>query len=328
MSADGKDLRAQALQDKKYLVDPYQDWLEAEGAPIAAGPAIDQNSVARAPWPRFGMRGAACHVEGRCDFLACFVFELDAGQSSAPVRKLYEECIYVLSGAGVTRCTLSDGRTLDIAWRVGEAFAPPVNCACVHTASTQGSARLASFNDLRYLMGLYRNEAFLFANAAPFAQRQAEAIAVGLSADARGLALSPDEDGAGGSLSLAAGCIGFDLRDLPAHGLTRAARQMQGAHFLCLSGKGYTLSFDDEASPLARVDWAPGVLVGLGSMSFHQHVNAGAVPARFARIELGSLNSPIFRSRRAAYGDKNVYASGSAVISRAHERAEIAALRT
>jgi len=326
MSADANDLRAQALQAKKYLVDPYQDWIEAEGIPIARGAALDLSAITLAPWARYGLRGAACHIDGRCDFLTCFVFELDAGQSSAPVRKLYEDCVYVLSGAGVTRCTLSDGRNVEIAWRAGDAFAPPINATCVHMA-TQGPARLASFNDLRYLMGLYRNEAFLFSNSAPFAQRQAQALAAGLSAPARDMALTPGDGQSRASLALAANAIALDVTELALKGATLAARQMQGAHLLCLSGEGYTLSFDDETSPLRRIDWRAGMVIGLGGMSFHQHFNAGAGPARFATLEFGSQSTPIFRSRRAAYGDQTVYASGSAVIERAQERADVAALR-
>jgi hypothetical protein len=327
MSADANDLRAQALQAKKYLVDPYQDWIDAEGVPVARGAALDLSAVALAPWARYGVRGAACNVDGRCDFLTCFVFELDAGQSSAPVRKIYEESVYVLAGAGVTRCTMSDGRSVEISWRAGDAFAPPINATCVHKA-TQGPARIASFNDLRYLMGLYRNEAFIFANSAPFAQRQAQALAAGLSASARDMALTPGDGHARASLALAANSIALDVTELPAKGATLAARQMQGAHLLCLSGAGFSIAFDDETSPLRRVDWRPGTVVGLGGMSFRQHFNAGSSPARFAKIEYGSQSTPIFRSRRAAYGDTQVYASGSAVIERAQERADVAALRS
>ena len=117
----------------------------------------------------------------------------------------------MLAGAGVTRCTLSDGRSVDIPWRAGDAFAPPINATCVHTA-TQGPARLASFNDLRYLMGLYRNEAFLFANSAPFAKRQAQALAAGLSAPARDMALAQG-DGAAHDVEAA------ELQGRAVHGL-------------------------------------------------------------------------------------------------------------
>ena len=93
------DLRAKALENKKYLVDPYQDWIDAEGVQLATGRAINLFEIKLAPWDRFGMDGAACHVTGRCDFLSVFVFQLQAGKSSAPGRRVYEECIYVLEGS-------------------------------------------------------------------------------------------------------------------------------------------------------------------------------------------------------------------------------------
>jgi hypothetical protein len=49
--------------------------------------------------------------------------------------------------------------------------------------------------------------------------------------------------------------------------------------------------------------------------------------ARIVAIELGSTASPIFRSRRASYGDTTVYASGAAVIAKPDERPEIRAAR-
>lgn len=319
------DPRAKALEDKKYLVDPYQDWIEAEAITISTGRAINLFETKLAPWARFGMDGAACHVAGRCDFLSVFVFELKRGQSSAPVRKVYEECVYVLAGNGKTIFTLSDGRTTEIEWAAGMAFSAPVNATCVHTANAGAAARLVSFNDLRYLMGLYRNEDFLFANSAPMHKRQNEAVAASLSASPAHMDLPA---GGKSSLALAAGSVGCDIVELSPGSADLATRQMQGAHMLCLSGSGFTISFESDASPLERVDWGPGVVIGLHSMSFHQHFNAGHSPARFMKIELGSLASPIFRSRRSIYGDESVYASGAATIAHINERAEVAALRS
>lgn len=319
------DLRAKALENKKYLVDPYQDWIDAEGVPSATGRAINLFEIELAPWDRFGMYGAACHVTGRCDFLSVFVFQLRAGQSSAPVRKVYEECIYVLEGAGRTIVTLSDGSRKEIEWTQGAAFAAPVNATCVHVANTASDARLVSFNDLRYLIGLYRNEEFLFRNSAPMHKRQNDAIAAGLLASAADMPLAPDGKT---SLALAAGSIGCDITELAPGSADLATRQMQGAHLLCLSGRGFSLSFDSDSSPLERTDWAPGVLIGLPSMAFHQHFNAGDTQVRVMKMELGSLVSPIFRSRRFIYGDETVYASGAATIARESERADIADLRT
>lgn len=310
----------------KYLIDPYLDWAKAQGAPIVEGQSIDLAAVASAPFRRFGADGAICHAQGRCDFLTLFVFDIPAGASMAPARHVYEEIFYVVSGAGRTRVTLSDGRERAIEWRQGAMFAAPVNATCVHEAAQGAPARLASFNDMRYLIGLYRNEAFLFDNATPFAARQDKAFAAAWSTQATEAALVPGPEGASADLALADAAIGVTLVELAQGEATLARRQLQGRHLLCVAGEGFTLSFDGPDAPVSRLDWRAGSVVGLESMRFHQHFGASSA-ARFATIELGSMSSPIFRSRRAAYGDARVYASGAAVVPREEERAEIAALR-
>jgi mannose-6-phosphate isomerase-like protein (cupin superfamily) len=302
--------------DTKFMVDPYGNWLKAEGASIVSAPSIDLLTVEVKDWARFGMKGAVCHVDGRCDFLSAFVFELAVGASSAPVRHIYEEAFYVLSGAGETEVTLSNGGTHTIAWGEKKMFAVPVNATARHRATGAAPARFVALSDFRYLMGLYRNEAFLFGNSAPMHERQARALAAGLVVDPLATAVSQDEMV---PLALADMSVGVDVTALAPKISTLARRQMQGRHILGVDGAGYTLSFDSASSEPTRIDWTHGTLVGLGPMRFHQHVNAGDAPARLVSVELGSLSSPMFRSRRAGYGDTEVYASGAAVISRSAE---------
>jgi PAS domain S-box-containing protein len=71
-----------------------------EGIPIAEDYGIYLFDVETRPWPRFGMKGAACHLKGRGDFTNMFLFEVPPGGSSTPQRHLYEEVIYVLEGEG------------------------------------------------------------------------------------------------------------------------------------------------------------------------------------------------------------------------------------
>jgi hypothetical protein len=97
--------------------------------------------------------------------------------------------------------------------------------------------------------------------------------------------------------------------------VTQAARQMQGAHVLCVSGEATTVSFAAKTSGRIATHWRRGLLAGLTGMQFHQHSNTGKASAAFLKVELGSQASPLFRSRRAAYGDTEVYASGSAVMA-------------
>ena len=292
----------------KYLVDPYLNWAKAEGVPIVEAATLDLLTLETRPWARFGLNGAICHVEGRCDFLSVFLFELAPGQSSAPMRRLFEDCFYVLEGRGVSEITLSDGLRQDIAWGEGCVITTPVNANCVHRADGAARARLVSFNDLRYLMGLYRNETFLFANPSPMSARQRLAIGTPLSVD-----LAPMQ--ADASLQLGDSVIGADYLRLAPGARTQAVRQMQGAHLLGLSDEGRTIARESETSEPIATPMRRGRLTGLPGMMFHQLENNGAAPATFLKVELGSRASPIFRSRRAAYGDEDVYASGRAVIS-------------
>ena len=292
----------------KYLVDPYLNWAQTEGVPIVEGATLDLLSVETKPWARFGVNGAICHVEGRCDFLSTFLFALAPGQSSAPTKHLYEDCFYVLEGAGVSQIVLSDGSQREIPWAEGSVFTTPINAACVHKADGACGARLVSFNDFRYLMGLYRNENFLFDNPSPMSARQAKAMEGALCID---LAALKGE----AALQLGDSVLGADFACLAPGARTQATRQMQGVHLLGVTGEGTTVSLVSEDAERVMTHWRRGCLTGLAGMAFHQHRNDSHAPAAFLRVELGSKASPLFRSRRAAYGDMEVYASGSAALA-------------
>jgi hypothetical protein len=94
----------------------------------------------------------------------------------------------------------------------------------------------------------------------------------------------------------------------------QAFRQMHGAHLFGVDGEGYTLAWEEGAQDFARTDWRHGVVYSVPGMAFHQQFNAGGTPARFLDVQLGSRRHPIFRHRRAAYGDTKVYAAGSATV--------------
>jgi len=302
MSETAPDLSA------KYLVDPYLNWANAEGVPIVHGATLDLLALETKPWARFAMNGAICHMEGRCDFLSAFLFELAPGQRSAPMRHLYEDCFYVLEGKGVSEITLSDGARHEIIWGPGLVFTTPVNATCRLRADGASRARLLSLNDMRYLMGLYRNEAFLFDNATPMSARQAKALQASLHVDLASL-----NDGS--ALQLGDSAIGADYISLAPGVRTQATRQMQGAHLLCTQGEATIMSCLDETSERTTTRLRQGCLTGLTGMMFHQPSNAGPEPLGLLKVELGSQASPLFRSRRAAYGDQDVYASGSAVLA-------------
>src|SRR5581483_6534639 len=84
----------------KFMVDPYLDWVAAEGVPIHEGFGFDLLTLETALWPRFGVKGAIVHVKGRGDFMTVFLLEIPPGGKSAPMRHLCEAVFFVLAGQG------------------------------------------------------------------------------------------------------------------------------------------------------------------------------------------------------------------------------------
>ena len=158
------DFVADVVPAGKYLVNPYEDWAEGEGVPIVTGRAVDLMSVETRAWPRFDCKGALVHVEGRCDFLTVFLYEIAPGKAAAPQRHVYDELAVVLAGTGETEIEMTDGEMRAVRWRPGTLLGAPTNARYRHRNTGSTPARLACFNDLRYLMGLYRSERFIFDN--------------------------------------------------------------------------------------------------------------------------------------------------------------------
>ena len=149
---DGPRLRD---TERKFLLDPYLDWAEAEGVPIHEDFAVDMLTMDTAPWERFGVDGALVHLKGRGDFVAVQLIEIAPGAKSAPLRHPYDEVFYVLSGHGSTRIGVPGGQRHGRGRVAGSACAPPPQarqaaCSNVHRvddhrgiATTRGDGRVA-----------------------------------------------------------------------------------------------------------------------------------------------------------------------------------------
>src|SRR5438445_13516711 len=83
-------------------IDRYQDWRKGEGAPLVGGVYIkDMKAVEVGPWPRKGdgVKGALCYLDGD-DEADEHIIELTPGSFTAPLRHMYTEALYVVSGHG------------------------------------------------------------------------------------------------------------------------------------------------------------------------------------------------------------------------------------
>ncbi|HEX2928243.1 MAG TPA: cupin domain-containing protein, partial [Candidatus Binatia bacterium] len=157
-------------------VDTYQEWRKREGAPLVGGIYIkDMKAVEVGLWPRKGdgVKGALCYLDGD-DEGDEHVVELPPGGSTAPLRHLYTEAIYVVSGHGSTSVWRDHGAKQTFEWGPGSYFVLPTNASHqFFNASLSRSARWFSVTDLPQLLRQWASEDFIFNNSYDFTDRYA-----------------------------------------------------------------------------------------------------------------------------------------------------------
>lgn len=311
-----------------YLHDTYLAWCKNQGVPFVEGFGIDLPSLELKPWDQFGMDGAICELVGGDDFISTFCFEIPPGGKSTQLHHVYEEVIFVLSGHGSTSVELPDGTKRTFEWGPNSLFQVPLNVKYQHfNGSGQEPARLASNNNLRFLLNLFRNETFIFENPIPFDARlgedgyftgEGELIPIkpgrhqwetNFVPDISNFELkSWDARGAGSSnlrWILADGTIGCHTSEMPVGTYKKGHAHTKGTNVFCVSGTGYSLFWYNDDDEYERVDWKHGVLYTPPEDMFHQHFNTASEPARYLAVQFGSTRYPLFEVKRKIW-DKGV----------------------
>lgn len=299
----------------RWIVDAYQDWIEAEGLPVYTGVAVDLVTCETKPWPRMGVNGAFVHLDARGDFCSLHLLDVPPGGETVPQRHLYEEVYYVLSGRGATNVEFLDGQKQSFEWGEGGLFSLPVNLRHQHfNASGTQPARLASVSNLPMLMKLFRNEEFIFNTPFDFKERllddrylggggtaitarehrhQWETIHVPNLLTFDKLTTSPGRGKGSTNIQfvLADGTLHAHMSEIPAGLYKKAHYHEEGVHIFQLGGGGYSLYWNQGEEPF-RVDWKHGLLHSPPSGMWHQHFNITEQPARYMAIAFGSIRYP------------------------------------
>ena len=306
-------------------IDPYLDWIEAEGVPVVNDYAIYLFDVETKKWPRYGMKGAACHLEGRGDFASMFLFELPPGASSTPQRHLYEEVVYVLEGIGSTQIELADGSKRSFEWGPRSLFSIPINTKYRHfNGSGQSRALFVATTDMPLIMNVFRNEKFIFDTSFEFSERlgKQEYFSGGgdlvlvrpgnnlwetnFVPDLEKIELTKwDERGEGSSIILfvlADGTMHAHISEMPIGTYKKAHRHGAGAHVMFVSGTGYSLAWWDNNQDFERLDWKHGMVFPPVEGQWHQHFNTGTKPARYLATSIGSIRYPLTSRKRRSTG--------------------------
>jgi uncharacterized RmlC-like cupin family protein len=335
-----------SVDDKPFLSDPYLDWCDGEGIPIAEGFGIHLPDVEVKPWDRLGVNGAFAHLKGRGDWLSVFVIELPPGAKTSPQRHMFEEVVYCLSGSGSTQVTLADGTKHSFEWGKGSLFALPLNASYQHfNGSGQEPARLSSTNNMPMIMNVFHDYDFVFNNDTRFKSREGTAdyyAGEGLFIPKRPgrhmweTNFVPDLStfelqkwaarGAGGSnimFVLADGAMHAHMSEMPVGTYKKGHRHGADFHVMCATGHGYSLLWYKDAE-FTRVDWKHGTVFAPPDMMFHQHFNSSPSPSRYLAIACGGLRYPLMEEKRRIFLGMDVDVNkGGAQIEYADQDPEI-----
>lgn len=311
MSTNGNNLDPEK-QPSLTRLDMYQEWRKREGAPLVGGVYIkDMKAVEVGPWPRKGdgVKGALCYLDGD-DEADEHLVELPPGGSTAPLRHLYTEAIYVVSGHGSTsvwRGEQSAKQTFE--WGPGSYFVLPTNASHqFYNASLSRPARWFSVTDLPQLLRQWASEDFIFNNSYDFIDRYAGGAdyftaeaklykgrvwETNFIPDIKKLPLYEWKSRGGGGknafMVMGAGMMESHVSSFPSGHYKKGHRHGPDAHLYITEGQGYVLTQRGN-EPRIRCDWQEGSLYLSGAGAgiwLHQHFNVGSTPATYLVMNQG-----------------------------------------
>jgi gentisate 1,2-dioxygenase len=294
-----------SLSQSKTPPSPYESWLEKEGVPILRGLIVPDvgGDLPMQTWRRKGVKGAMINLLGGDESMDAYVIEIPPTENTKPEKCMFEEVIVILSGRGATTIWLEGGKKQTLEWQEGSVFSPPMNCWRQHfNRSADGPVRMTGITTAPIMINLYRNAHFVFNCDHAFMDRfSAEDDYFSGKGKAAGdgiwsMNFIPDintftlEDwswrGAGGTgivFEMANNTIESHIAQFPVGTYKKAHRHGAGAHILILSGKGFSLMWE-EGKRKQKVDWARGSIFAPPDMWFHQHFNSGTEPVRYFAV--------------------------------------------
>ncbi len=302
------------------LQDSYLEWVARQGVPVIEDFGINVGDVPVKQWDRYGMKGAFCHLKARDDYLTIFAFEIGPGGQSAPIRHIYDEVIYVISGHGLTTVKGRDGRKHSFEWGPKSIFSIPLNAEHQHfNGSGTEPVRFASGNNMTYVMNRFRNEELIFNCPTSFPERfggedyfDGEGEFIGIKpgkhqwetnfvSDLSSFELqSCAARGAGGSVLrfiLGGSSIGVHCSEMPVGTYKKAHRHFDGVSVFAVTGQGYSLLWYDGETDFTRIDWKHGWVYSPPDAMFHQHFNTAPIPSRYLALQMGTVRYPLLRMK-------------------------------
>jgi len=294
---------------------PYEEWKDSQGIPTVRGLWVPNVFTAElTPWPQRNGSGLFVNLDGTGGFNDTYIFELEAKQSSVPIKHIYEETVFILGGQGTTTVWIDENKKQTFEWKKYSYFAIPPNAWYQHhNLSSTEPARYIAMTAAPRVIDTFKNNEFVFNNPFVFAdrfngedgyfqekpkQQGRGAWNTNFVADVMESSVRRPYAEQGGGWQRAIGGFGsaYNMVNSTVHSHSsgwaigtykKAHRHGPGIHVLILKGEGYSLLWY-EGQPKERVDWGPGSMFVPPEMMFHQHFNTSTEPVLFLAIGWGT----------------------------------------
>ena len=318
--------QAEAKQKKPYFstegggpkyLSPYEMWKREQGIDTIRGWSVDNlYTIGLKDWPARNGKGAFINLEGNEGFIDSYVLEIAPGKSTVPMRHIYEDRIFILSGRGATTVWYEEKKKQTFEWGKWSYFCMPPNAWFQHhNGSGTEPARFIGVTAASRVINTFKDLDFVFNNPYRFTDRfndernyfRSEAppegnkdhirLVTNFIHDLRAIqprALYTKGTGPRGVRvttvlhRMINGTMISHSSEWPVGTYMNCHRHGPGLNIIILTSKGYSLLWRDKFEDRVRVDYGPGSMFTPPELYWHQHFNTGPEPLFHLAAGVGS----------------------------------------
>ena len=166
LHAEAEQQRAQTHEAARSYKGPYQKWKEMQGLDTIYGFSVPNVYTTEVkPWAARGGSGVFINLDGSAGFNDSYIYELAPKESSIPIKHIYDELIFVLSGRGATTVWNEEKKKQTFEWGKGSYFAMPPNAWHQHfNLSGDEPARYFAMTAAPRVIDTFKSLDFVFNN--------------------------------------------------------------------------------------------------------------------------------------------------------------------
>ena len=337
-------------------VSPYERWKREQGLDTIRGWMVDNLYTAELKdWPARNSSGVFINLEGNEGFNDSYVQEIAPGQSTVPMRHIYEDTLFILTGRGATTVWYEESKKQTFEWSTNSYFCMPPNVWFQHhNGSGQEPVRFVGMTAAPRVLNTFKDLDFVFNNpyrfvdrfnddpdyfksqAAPEGDPSHYKLVTNFVANLRAGTARALDARAKGPRGVATTGVLYEMingtmkshtSEWPVGTYMNCHRHGPGLNIIILESKGYTILWKDDFNDRVRVDYGPGSMFAPPELYWHQHFNTGPVPLFHLAAGWGSekpkKGGGAYYYARGGGNDTNQAWGGEDVITLEQENHEI-----